>query len=112
MKKIESYKMLIEEQQRTLRYIDSIQDSLKRKITKTEEKVNPILGFVSGVSKSLQPSQSNFLKMGVGSLVNFVIRKRLLKNASPIVKFGGGLIGKSLIAGFILKKLVGKKKKA
>lgn len=110
MKKIQTYQMLIAEKDRTQRAIDQIQEELKNKIVRTEAKVNPILGVISGVSKNFGSSKSSLLQMGIGSALNFIIRKRLLKNASPIVKFGGGVIGKSLLAGFILKKLIGKKK--
>lgn len=111
MKKINSYKELVEEQKRTLRAIDTIQDNIKKKFSKTENAVAPVVRVIGGVSKVLNPARQSLLSMGIGTALNFILRKKILKNAPPILRMSGGVIGKSLIAGYLLKKLVGKKKK-
>lgn len=108
MRKIETYQQLLKEKDRTQKNIEQIQQNLRKRISKTGNTVNPILGVLKGIGNT--SSNQGLLKVGVGSVLNYVIRKKLLKNASPLVRMGGGMLGKSLIAGILLKKLIGKKK--
>ncbi len=111
MRNIGTYGELLKAQQDALKSIDYHQEQIRLRMEQTQQKITPVFRLIDGVSSVLYPSKPSLLKTGVGAAVDIFVRNRLLKNAPFIVKASGGILGKTLVAGFLMSKLFKRKKK-